>query len=163
MAKTKQENKKIREIEWRAAEFQYVPKGIGWYWLVGGCAAVLILFALYQKNFFFGIFIVLAGTMVIFFGGRKPRVFNFRIGEEGIDISGKVSYDYERLDGFAILEKPGRLDEIVLKKKTAVNPYVRIPIDDQTMIRAREILKDKLPEIEYQETFLEIVSDWFGF
>jgi len=56
--KTK-ENKET-EVSWRAAEYEHEEKSGGWYIIVGLVTLILIALAIWQKNFFFGIFILLA-------------------------------------------------------------------------------------------------------
>ena len=162
MTKTKppEEN---QEINWRAAEYRYIRKDVGWYWLIGLVSIILILVAFWQKNFFFAIFIILAGSMFLFFSKQKPRVLDFRLNNKGIAISDNIFYDYDQFEGFSIQSRPQRLDEIILKKKTTVNPYIKIPIDSKLAQKAKIILGENLPEIEYQDSLIDIFSEWFGF
>jgi len=163
--KAKKEDKKNsgQEISWRAAEYQYVQKDIIWYFIVCLVALLLIVIALFSGNFFFAVFVIIAAVTVIFFAKRRPQVFDFKIADQGVAIGENIFYDYERLDGFAIRERPEKLDEIVLRKKAALNPYVRIPIDSTLAEEAKNMLGEKIPEIEYQESFVEVISEWFGF
>ncbi|MCP6720183.1 MAG: hypothetical protein KJI72_02590 [Patescibacteria group bacterium] len=162
MAETKL-SKKSQGITWRAAEYQYTRKDVGWYWLIALVAVILILLAFWQKNFFFAVFIILAGGMLLFFGRRRPQVLDFRLDDEGIAIGDNIFYDYDRFEEFSIRSRPQRLDEIVLKKKTTINPYIKIPIDSKLALKARAILNDNLTEVEYQESLVDIFSEWFGF
>ena len=59
--------------------------------------------------------------------------------------------------------RPGHLDEVVLKRKTIVNPTIHIPIDSELAERAREILGVKLPEEEHDESIVDILFDYIGF
>ena len=152
-----------KEIIWRAAEYEHRKKDVGWYWITGGLAGVLILIALWQKNFFFAFFIVLAGVMIFAFGKRRPQIYEFRINGSGIYIGEKITYNYEQLESFSIHNWPGRLDELVLKKKAMVNPYLKIPIDSKLAVEARAILLEQLPEVEYQESLIDAIADWLGF
>ncbi len=151
------------ELAWRAAEYQYVEKDTTWYFIIVAAALILTILSLIQKNFFFAVFVIIAAAMIIFFARRKPQVVDFRITEKGVAIGENAFYDYDRLEGFAIVKKPNRLDEIVVKRKAVVNPYVKIPVDSENRRRAEEILKIHLPEVTYEESLLDIVSDWFGF
>jgi len=152
-----------KELTWRAAEYQFVEKNAGWYGLVVVLGIVLLFLALLGRNFFFGVFIVIAVVMVISFGRRRPRVLDFKISEKGVAVGKDVFYDYDRLEGYAFLEKPGRLDEIVLKKKTAINPIIKLPIDAKSAEKAGVILQNHLPQIKYEDSLLDIISEWLGF
>jgi hypothetical protein len=162
MAKVEIKESSQEIISWRAAEYEHTEKEAGWYWLVGAISFVLIVVAFWQKNFFFAVFIVIAVGMVMFFSRRKPEVVDFSITDTGINI-GELSLYFENLDSFSIRSRPGHLDEIVLKKKTTVNPFVRIPIDSRMVEKAGEFLRNHLPEVEYKESLVDIFSEWFGF
>ncbi len=151
------------EISWRAAEYQYVEKDVSWYWIIIIIASILVLISLFRDNFFFAVFIAIAAVTLIFFGRRKPQIFDFKINDKGVAIGDKIFYDYERLEGFVIRKRPERLDEIVLKKKGAINPYIKIPVDSKLAPKVKGFLEKKLPEIEYQDSLIDIISEWFGF
>ncbi len=152
-----------RIISWRAAEYEYVRKDVGWYWIIGGVSTALITIAIWQKNFFFALFIFLAAFVLIVFGKRRPHVYDFSIGEEGIRAGKNMHLAFDYIEGFSIRNRSGRLDQIVIKKKTTINPYVKIPIDSKMEPKAREYLLKKLPEIEYKESILDIISELLGF
>jgi hypothetical protein len=152
-----------KEISWRAAEYDYYEKDLNWYLLVGALALLLIIVALWQKDFFFAVFILLSSTMVIILGRQRPEVLDFRLTEEGCHLGAKLFYPYDALENFSITERSGRLDEMVLKRKTAFNPYIRVLLDNQTATKVREFLKDKLPEVEREETFMDIFTHLLGF
>ncbi len=151
------------EITWRAAEYDHFEKSSGWYLTVGGVALILLIIALLQGNFFFGIFIVLAGIMVVALGNRRPEILDFKLTEKGCYLGREQFFDYDQLENFCLRDRPGRLDEIIFKKKTVFNPYVRILLDGQTAEKARVFLVQKLPEVEHKGSFPEILIDFLGF
>lgn len=159
--KVKKENDEI-EISWRAAEYDHSEKGGGWYLSVGGVAFILLLVALWQRNFFFGIFILLAGIMAIGLGNRKPNVLDFKLTGEGCHL-GKEFYSYDNLENFSLRSRLNRLDEIVFKKKSTFNPYIRVLIDNHTAEKVRIFLVQKLPEVEDQSSLLDVLIDFLGF
>ncbi len=153
---------KENEISWRAAEFNYTKKAPLWFFVVGAVSLFLFLFSFLRGNFFFAVFLAIAGVIVIFLGNRRPRVIDFGIGEEGVFIEDS-SFTFDSLSGFAFQNKPGKLDEIVLKKKTDFNPYLKLPIDSKTAEKVRPLLESKLPEIEYEESLIDILAERLGF
>jgi hypothetical protein len=152
-----------KEISWRAAEYDHYEKGGGWYLLVGGAALILFIIAMWQKNFFFGIFILLAGIMVISLANKKPNVLDFKLTEKGCEVGRGVFYEYGQLENFSLRNRQGRLDELILRKKATFNPFMRIPIDGQTAEKAKVFLAEKLPEVEDQSTLLDVLIDFLGF
>lgn len=149
------------EVSWKAAEYGYVEKSVLWYAVVGLTALILVAVALWQKNFFFAVFVVIAAAVFIAFGKQRPPVVEFRVSGEGVSV-GKRSFSYDRLESFAVRSRPNRLDEIILKQKTYVNPYLRLPADAKSARDARLLLRAALPEVEYQESLIDILSEWVG-
>ena len=154
---------KKREVVWRAAEHEYREKDVSWYWGIGTVAVILILIAIWQRNFFFIIFLFIATPMMFFFGKRKPRVLTLSINDEGVGLGKGVFYEYAGLAGYHVLENEDVLDQIVFKKKGNFNPFFRVLVDAGTRARAEEILREHLPRIDYEPSFLDIVSEWIGF
>lgn len=156
-----EENKK--EVSWRAAEYRYFKKSPTWYmWVMGG-TVLLIIFSIWQNNFFFAVFIAIAAVMVIFMGKKKPRVIDFKIDEEGVHIGKDTFYPYKNLEWFAIRTRPESLNEIVVRRDSKINPIVKIQADSKVTPKAREILKEKLEEKEYEESFIDSITSLFRF
>lgn len=149
------------ELSWSAAEHEHTGKDITWYLMIGGLALLLLVIAVWQGNYFFAIFVVLAAIMLVNFGRRRPKVFEFRVTEEGVGIGDKFT-PFGQLESFMLRERSDALDELIVKQKTYVNPYLRIPVDRTTGARARTLLVTKLPEEEYQESLLDVFTDWLG-
>jgi hypothetical protein len=152
----------VSPIAWRAAEYEFVEKGERWYFVVGGVALALFALALWQKNFFFAVFIALATVAVFVYSRRRPRVMDFVIDEHGVHV-GAIDYSYDSIEAFAFHARPGRLDHLVLQRTTPMNPFIHIPIDSQLAEKARVVLEQKLPEFEFQAVFVESLADWLGF
>ena len=86
---------------------------------------------------------------------------NFQVSEKGVGI-GKRVFEYSDLEGFHVREREHSLDEIILKKKAVINPFVRIPVDADTREKIEKVFDKKLKRIEYEDSFLDAVSEWFG-
>ncbi|MFH1161931.1 MAG: hypothetical protein V1696_01495 [Candidatus Jorgensenbacteria bacterium] len=151
-----------REVTWRAAEYEHVEKTTLWYIGVAAAALIIALIGLWQRNFFFVVFIAVAAAVIIAFGRKRPQVVEFRVGGEGVAV-GKQFLPYERLQNFSLRERPGRLDELVLMKKTMVAPFLKISMDGKVGTQVHDILKEKLPEVEHQESLVDLIAEWLGF
>ena len=88
-------------VAWRAAEYGHAAKGFSWYLSVGFGALALAGVALWQKNFFFAIFIVVAAAVLFAMSRRRPPVLDFRIDADGVTVVDRLSLPYDRLEGFA--------------------------------------------------------------
>jgi hypothetical protein len=153
-----------KEIFWQAPEFQYYPKNISWYWLSLIVAILLLAFAVWQKNFLFAAFIFLAELTVFTWARRQPAMIKFKIDEEGVSVADKI-YSYDDLEKFCLRADSMNKDfeELILKKKTHFNPYLKIFIETRLSPRAREILSQKLAEEEYEDSLLEGILKWLRF
>lgn len=152
---------KQKPLTWRAAEYEYAEKDLKWYALICGVALILLVLALWQRNFFFAIFVVLATVVVISLNRRRPRTIDFVIDEGGIS-AGTTKYQYEELEWFALRTRPGRLDMLTLRKKSTMMPFTHIPIDSGLAVKAREFVGEKLPEQEYEESLVDTLANLFG-
>ncbi len=157
------ENQKNETLSWRAAEHHFVEKNLFWHLFIAFVALILVIFALIQRNFFFAFFIVIATVVLMSFGRRRPPIADFEISDEGIAINNSIRYDYEQLESFAIVNRLGRLDEIIIRKKSTLNPFLKLPIDNETIIKAEKILGSKLTKFEHEPSLTEAVSEWLGF
>ncbi len=153
--------KNPKSISWRAAEYEFREKSFLWYVVVGIVAAVFLGVALWQKNFFFGIFVLIAGAMIVFFANRKPNIMDFEVSESVV-VTGTRVFHLDDFTEFSLHDRPGRLDEIIFKKNTSFNPYVRIPVDTRTASQVRALLAGRMPEVEFEDSTLDALVDWFG-
>ncbi|HEY4475515.1 MAG TPA: hypothetical protein VJB92_02215 [Candidatus Paceibacterota bacterium] len=154
-----------KEIHWSAPEFHYYEKDAAWYWLVIIGAIVLVGLALWQKNFLFAVFIIIAAILAITWGRKEPPMVDFILSEKGLDIGGKKFYSFESLEGFAIIpvRTNEELNELLLKSKNRLSGWIRIIIAAQRADAIKALFRKRLPEVEYQETLTEHISRWLKF
>ncbi len=151
--------KEFQEFSWRAPEFNVVKKNINWYIYLALISLVLIIISLFQKNFLFLIIILLVVFFLIYNNNKKPRILEYKILEDRIEIDKDFSLKFEDLVGFSFYKREGLLDELILKKKTDFNNLVFLPIDNKSEEKVREILKEKLEEFEYEPNFFDILFE----
>ncbi|MDO8430063.1 MAG: hypothetical protein Q7S73_01710 [bacterium] len=151
-----------KEIIWQAPEFEFQHKDASWYWLTIIVSAILALVALWQLNFLFAIFVVLAETMLIFWAKETPKILQFKISDRGIQLGRLKSYSFEELDGFHISELRNQ-PELVLKTRNKLHPYVIILMLEDDAPEIKEFLKNHLAEIEYEESLSDHLFKRIGF
>jgi len=151
-----------KEITWHAPEHEHAGHEQNWFIGLGIFSIILILFAIWQKSFFFAFFIVLSTILMMFFAHNEPDHTEFKIDEKGLTIGDKF-YNFRDFEEFAYRDFPGRRDELVLKRKIFFNPIIKIPIDERIAKGVLEILRSRVTEIEHEETLVELFSDWLGF
>ena len=164
-AKIPQEELEKIEVVWTAPEYEKIPKPVSWRFVNIFIFLAILGFALWSKNFFFVLFIVLAELILFILGRQEPINFKFRCNSQGLNINDHL-YEYEKFEGYALREKTDRLkkyDELILKKKTAVNPYLKILFDPDKKKELKLLLASKLPEIQYEDTVIDVLFDWVRF
>lgn len=161
-------NDNSKEIAWVASEYHFYPKTAGWYLLSLLAAAVVFLIALWQKNLFFAIFVVIAEIILIYWAKRLPQTLDFKIDQKGVSIGHIKFYSYEELSGFCVQEFSDRADspvagELILRTKTKLHQFVKIHVPKKHLESARSFLKKFLEEIEYEDSASDIVDKLIGF
>ncbi len=92
------------EISWDAPEFEYREKDVSWYWLSIIAAAIIVAFAVWQKNFLFGLFVVIAEILLIIWGNRLPRTVSFSMTESGLTIGAEKKYAFKEFEKMSVNE-----------------------------------------------------------
>ena len=153
-----------KEIIWTAPEFEFSPKSVGWYWLSIIVAALTFLFALWQKNILFALFVIIAEFMILHWARQHPRHLQFRLTPKGLFIGEHNFHAFEHLMGFFILEIEGEeRNELILRNDTKINPYIKVLIFRKDIPTFKQFLSRYLKEIEYTPTLSDGLSKFLGF
>lgn len=139
-------------FEWQAPEYILLPKGKTWY------AALIILFgvffalAIIQKNFLFGIIIIIGFMATLFWSNRQPRLITFRVSNSGLEI-GDTLIPFHRLEAFDLKSDQ---DIIIFRKKGAINQEIIILVSRTINPEGlKTFLNSKLPEKEINLSFFD--------
>lgn len=151
-----------KEITWRGPEFKYYHKEPSWYWINGIIAAALLLFSLYQNNILLAIFIGITEFTIIILAKRLPKTIDFKITEDGIHFGKYTFHAYEELKGFQIKPESDELSELTLVTNSRLNPTIKMNIFVKDQEDIREMLKNFIDEVEYQDTLFDSVADLLG-
>lgn len=129
----------------------------------GIIAGILFLIALCQKNFLLAVFVILAEFTVIIWAKRLPKTIEFKIDEKGIHCGQLRFYPYEDLAGFHIKKENKEAGDLILKTKSKINPVIKINIFLKDLNNIKNVLKNYLDEVEYEESFIDSITDKLGF
>ncbi len=157
-------------IFWQAPEFEYIQKGASWYWLSLIIGIVVFALAIWQKNFLFAIFVVVAWLVIIYLTNRFPTVWKFEINERGIaislpnDDSASVKfYPYGEIEGFNIHSIGDEYKELILKLKSRFSPYLKINFYVKDEEKIKNFLLKHISEEEYRESLADSFSKLIRF
>lgn len=146
-------------IEWKAPEFEYEPKSVSWYWMSLIISIVLISIALWQTNFLFVVFIIIAELILIYFSNQFPKIWDFKIDDIGISISKEGTAEkiinFGDMLGFDIHPAGENYKELVLHTKFKLSPYIKIFISDVD----EKVIEEKLSKSVAREEISPSVVD----
>ncbi len=155
----KRESDAARDIyvAWEAPEYERFPKGRLWFLMLGLITLALAAVAFYYSNYFFILFIVVAGMLVGWFGVREPKKMHFAVTSEGVRFENRI-YLFDDLKSFWIFNEPPLFKELSVESKKMFIPYLRAPLGNADPDKIREALIKFLPEEKQKESFITIIS-----
>lgn len=145
-------------ITWQAPEFRYFEKTASWFTGTIIIAIILGILAILQGNFLFLIFIIIAEALVLHWGKRIPNQHQYILTNEGIEENGRHLYPYSHYESFAFVHD-NRLAELILKPKRKLSTYARILLPVSRTEEIAKALSAYLPVFEYEETFIEHLTN----
>ncbi|MDO8664530.1 MAG: hypothetical protein Q7K44_03250 [Candidatus Liptonbacteria bacterium] len=151
-------------IEWQAPEYEYHEKGVSWYWLSIIAAIVILSVAVWQKNFLFAVFVVIAEILMLVWAGRKPREISFSLNEKGLTISGNKFYPYSAIENFSVRE--GRSEEwydISLKLRHGFRHHLNIQTPLKNLAKIEVVISRHIEKVEHEDSFLDSLERLIGF
>ncbi|MEK7481872.1 MAG: hypothetical protein AAB607_00735 [Patescibacteria group bacterium] len=158
------------EIIWQTPEYEYQPKDISWRWLSLIAAIILFAFAVWQKNFLFAIFIVIAFLLINYLAGKFPAIWEIKIDEKGIEIKlansgeGKKFYPMENIESFGVNSSANEeYKELAVKFKSKLAPYFKINFYSKDEEKIKNFLLKFAPEEEISQSAIDSFLKLIGF
>jgi hypothetical protein len=154
-----------KELQWEAPEFDYREREVSWYWISIIVAAIMIAFAVWQKNFLFGIFVIIAEILVIIWGNNTPRLITFIFNEKGVGIKNGKFYPFAEMENFSIDRAPdGEMwDDVFFHFRGRFKLPMKIKFPKKQIERVQKDMKEVIKEIEYEPTFFDSLEKLIGF
>ena len=151
------------EINWEAPEFQYREKEVSWYWISIIVAAAIIAFAIWERNFLFGVFIVIAEILFISWGNEEPRVVLFKLTEHELSIGETKNYQLDLMESFSTNELTEEWTELVFSFKSKFKTPIMMIAPKTTLDDIRKNLKPLLREVPYEPSLIDSLEKIIGF
>lgn len=150
-------------MKWSAPEYEYREKTVAWYWISIIIAAVIVAFSVWQKNFLFGLFIVVAEILFIIWGDRAPHILDFRLTEGELEIGERKQYSLKDMGSMSVDELSDEWTEIIFVSKAKLKTPVKILIPEGRLQELRTNLKTLLKEVPYEPTLLDSIEKLLRF
>ena len=144
-------------MSWEAHEYFHHEKGNDWYWWTGLGALILLVLAIYQGSFLFGVLVLVGWFTVVLYAVRPPRNLKFSLAERGVLVE-KTLYPWQTLKSFWIFYNPPLHKDLSLESKKMFVPFIKIPLGKMEPQKVREIVIKFLPEVEQEESLIDNLS-----
>ena len=156
------------KISWEAPEFEYHEKGISWYWLTIIIAVILVAISVWQRNFLFGVFIVIAETLILAWGHREPRAVVFELNEKGIVLGNgtgerQESFLYTDLANFSAEESEGKWSTIAIRFRKRFRPIFHIKVPREKFLEIDEALRAFLTKVDAEKSLADVLGEFIRF
>lgn len=152
------------EVSWKAPEYEYHEKSLGWYWGSIAVAVFFVAIAVWQRNFLLGVFVVLAEVMVMVWGNQQPRMIDFKLTERELTVAGAKSYAYAEIENFSVSQEgSGEWVEVFFDFRKRLRSRLRITVHQEDLEEIRGILASVLKEVEHEESLVDRLEKLAGF
>src|SRR3989344_6499487 len=149
-------------IKWQAPEYHYYEKDINWYWLVIILAIIITAIALWQRNFLFAVFTVIASITLLVWGYRKPCIIDFELNDQGLKIDEQF-YSKDSFGNFYIIKQNSEWDKLLLKKKAKISSILSIPIPQNEFDKIKQYCLNFWTEAELKESMVDDIFNLLKF
>lgn len=153
------------KVQWEAPEYEYHDKDVSWYWTSIIVAAAIVAFAVWQRNFLFGLFIVVAEILFIIWGNRPPRNARFTADQDGISVTGagEKLHLYKEFESMGVNPIGEGWSELVFIFRARFKTPLKTLIPNAELANLRANLKTVLREIPYEPTLLDSIEKLLRF
>ena len=152
------------EIIWSAPEFEHRPKTNGWYWTSIILAVLLLAFAIWQRNFLFALFIIVAEILVIIWGDREPATVNFKIDHKGVYIGERHFYPHAHILSFSYIDRDHtEWADVVFHLHKRFQPTLKVHFPKGRLKELQGDLTDMVPLVVHEESTLDLIERLLGF
>ncbi len=132
------------------------------YFLILAAMTLLLIFSIWESDFLFGIFIILATGTILYLSTRRAPTIHFELTEHELVIENETRHDYNHLAYFDVYSfSPDDVELFFVFKKRA-RAMLRVPIwrGDKDPIVA--FLQTKVPQHPIEPSLLDILSKIVG-
>jgi|SRR5581483_11106626 len=150
-------------FSWSAPEFEYRDKDVSWYWISIILASCIIAFAVWERDFLFGVFVVIAEMLFVAWGDRSPRMVDFELTDRDFLVDGKKNYPLGQLESWSAAELDDDWTELIFSFKAKLKTPLRILAPAEAVDELRKNLKTVLRETDHQPTLLDALEKLIRF
>ena len=148
-------------LSWTTHEFEKKDRHPDWIWYAGLVFAIGATLCFFYSNIFFGIFLVIAGSMVIIFALRAPKELTVMFREKELSINDEL-IAYTQIKQFWI-DETAKPDKLLLLVRGSFVPIIVLRIEGVTAEAVRSELKKYTNEEPMRESTGVKIFERLGF
>ena len=155
-------------MNWSALEYEEKERNTDWFWALGVIVVAVSTTAIIFGNYFFAIFIIIAGALLGFFAIKKPDVVFYELNNKGLKIRDRI-YLYEKMKAFWVqksLTDDGKVmpPALFIRSERLLVPIFSVPIEESSVVKIHNIMiAHDVPEEEMKEHVSEKMMEALGF
>ena len=155
------DDKEKKPVQWQASEFIHYAKPPFWYWTAGAITLLGSLDAYLLNNIMLSAIILIGGTSMIGFAGKKPKILSCEIDWRGITIDNDT-HRFHEFVSFWIVEKKNENLLLLIPQKTLAQQTI-VPLGNADLYTVHSILSKHLPEEQNSEPLAHKLMECLGF
>lgn len=153
-----EEKKENALVSWQAPEFEFQPKDVSWYWIAVIIGIILVAIALWQKNFLFAIFVVVAEIVIFHYSSAVPKIWQFQITDRGVHIGENRVVGFKNIESFDIHEYGEDFKELILKVHGKFHPFMKIFIHTEDEKEIEKTLSRFVKKEELTTSLVDVIE-----
>jgi hypothetical protein len=150
-----------RSLRWTAPEYYHTEKSVDWYWAVGLIGLVVAVISIVFGDILFGIFFIIAVSVLMLYAARPPKIISCEISERGVIVE-SLLYPFKELESYWISDLPHH-PKILIHPRRRFAPMVIVPLGEQPAEDVRPLLEEHLVEAPHHEPVTLRLMEYFGF
>ena len=149
------------KITWSSFEYYEKERNNDWFWALGVIIIAASITSIIFKNYFFAIFIILSGILIVIFALKKPELVSYELNEKGLKIKERI-YPYDKIKSFWVQkETPPTL---FIKTERLIMPIISMDIEYSSADEIKNfLLKNKVSTEEMKEHVSDKIMNSVGF
>lgn len=151
----------MQPLSWTTLEFEKKDRHPDWVWTVGLVALLASAVSFFYGNIFFGIFIIIAGAVMILYARQHPKELMVTINETGVAINGDM-IEYKDITSYWLDDK-GKQGKLLLLVKNSFIPTLALPLVGVSTEQVKEAIAPFAKESELRESRSIALFDRLGF
>ena len=132
-------------FSWSHPDYILYVKDKRWYAISVAVLVLMVAWAIWQKDYLFAIFCVMAYLVVLLYENRQPEIIEFAITPQGIR-SGSSFHNWKLISHFFIIYEADGIKNLYIEFVNPLRGRMIIPLDGQNAVAVRTYLLKFLRE-----------------